>query len=452
MKVKLFQCENETQVLPTEGWIPPFGLAYIGTYARQQGHDVSISSAINGVALKEMFSEAGEADVVGITTTASTYHTALAVAHEAKRRNPNTLVVFGGPQASALSEEAIANRGPGSNDYCIDIICNGDGVLTFSDIINGVPFQEIPNLVYRNQDSVVKTHRIREDISRWPSIDYSFFDMEKITSIYGEKFRKITPFKKGLGVISGFGCAAQHQCGFCARLDRKLRHRPTEKFWEEISFATKNFGVEYFFDLADSILDCPQHLQQLIETRPRDIEPRFRVFARADQLGNSENLDLLEKFGVYEVFVGFESGSPQILQAMHKDTTPEINLAAAKALGERGIFIVGCFVLGAPGETVETLEESVRHAADIQRISNDHLLVCGASPVNVLPRSPWFALIKNTEGILGNDDLDRNFLRDVWYSRACPTLTPELVEEYAEKIRIASGAKMQYEKGTDKKI
>lgn len=451
-KVQLFQCENETQVLPTEGWIPPFGLAYIATHAKQQGHNVIIYSPLNGTTLEEMLLAAGNTDVVGITTTASTYHTALKIARAAKARNPKVLVVFGGPQVAALSEEAMLNRGPLSSDPCIDIACYGDGVTSFTSILENKPLQTISNLVYIENGSLIKTEQARENIANWPCLDYSFFDMERVTTLYGEKFNGITPFKKGLGVMSGFGCAAKHQCGFCARTDRTLRFRPTEKFWQEVSVASKACSVEYFFDLADSILDNPEHLKELIATKPRDINAKFRVFARADQLATPANLDLLEQLGVYEVFVGFESGSEKILKEMHKDTTPEQNLAAAKNLGERGIFIVGCFVLGAPGETIQTLKESMRHAEAIQRISNNHLLVCGASPVNVLPGSPWFARIKNEKGILGQDDLDRNLLRDIWYSKFCPTLDAEIIEEYAEKIRVASGAKMQYEKGTDKKF
>ncbi len=450
-KVQLFQCENETQTLPTEGWIPPFGLAYIATFAKQQGHDVSVYSPINGVSLSEMLNVAGKADVIGITTTASTYHTALKIARVAKSNNPKALVVFGGHQVAALSEEVVLNRGPFSSDYCVDIVCYGDGVISFADILNDKPLEKISNLVYMEKDVLLRTARERDDIANWPCLDYSFFDMEHLVSVYGEKFKGITPFKKGLGVMSGFGCAALHQCGFCARTDRGLRLRPSEKFWQEVYLASKSFGVEYFFDLADSILDNPEHLKDLIKTKPSDINPKFRVFARADQLLNKKHLDLLEQLGVYEIFIGFESGSKKILEAMYKDITPQQNLAAAKSVGERGIYIVGCFVLGAPGETVSTLEESVKHVEDIQRISGNRLLVCGASPVNVLPGSPWYSRIKNEKGIFGQDDLDRDLLRHIWYSKFCPDMTLELVEEYAQKIRDASSAKMKYEKGTDKK-
>lgn len=449
--VQLFQCPNETQVLPTEGWIPPFGSAYIATYAKQQGHNVSLCSTVNGMSLLEMLAVAGNADVVGVTTTASTYHSALMIARAAKLRNPDVLVVLGGPEAAVLSEEVLLNRGILSADPCVDIVCHGDGVISFDSILNDNPLETIPNLAFIKDGKRVKTERIREDIGKWPCIDFSFFNMERVTSVYGEKFQGITPFKRGLGVMSGFGCAAKHQCGFCARTDRTLRLRPAEKFWQEIDEASKSYGVEYFFDLADSILDSPDHLRELIGTRPKDLSPKFRVFARADQLSNKGNLDLLQQLGVYEVFIGFESGSKKILEAMHKDTTPEQNLSAAKAVGERGIYIVGCFVLGAPGETVQTLTETMYHVEAIQRASNNHLLVCGASPVNVLPGSPWFSRIKNEKGIKGVDDLDRNFLREIWYSKFCPDMTLDLVEEYAQKIRESSGAMMQYEKGTDKK-
>lgn len=452
--IQLFQCENETQTLPTEGWIPPFGLAYIATYAKQKGHDVEIYSPLNGITTREMLESAGKCDIVGLTTTISTYHTALKIARAAKSNNPRTMVVLGGPQASVLYKEILHNRGSKSEDYCVDVICYGDGVSSFVDgILEDRPMGQVPNFVFFDENGeIIRTQEVREDISRWPCIDYSLFNMDRVTATYGEKFEGVTPFKRGLGIISGFGCAAKHQCGFCARKERKLRLRPVEQFWHEVLFAIEHYGVNYFFDLADSILDSFENFKQLIQTRPQGISPRFRVFARADQLTIPENLDLLQKFGVYEVFIGFESGSRAMLKAMHKDVTPEQNLVAARELGERGIYIAGCFVLGAPGETRETLEETVRHARDIQRVSNNHLLVCGASPANILPGSPWFARIRNEDGIRGVDDLDRNLLRQIWHSRCCSNITPEIVEEYAKKIREASGAKMQYEKGTDERV
>lgn len=448
---QLFQCENETKILPTEGWIPPFGIAYIASYARQQGHEISMYSPLNGVSLEQMLKIAGKnVEVVGITTTASTYATALTIARAAKSNNPKAQVIFGGPQAAALAQEVIINRGPRSGDYCVDAVCHGDGVLSFNAFLEGSDRSKIPNIFYQDKNSVRKTDNFREDISRWPSIDYSYFDMRNMTSSYGEKFKGITPFKKGLGIMSGFGCAAKHQCGFCARTDRKLRLRPVEKFWEEVKEASNKWRVEYFFDLADSILDSPSHLKHLIETKPMGLSPRFRVFARADQLASApKNINLLEKLGVYEVFIGFESGSDEILRAMKKDTSTRQNLNAAEALGERGIFIVGCFVLGALGETKKTLEESVRHAEKIQKISNNHFLVCGASPINVLPGSPWFSLIRNEENIRGKDDLDRDALRVAWYKNFCH-VDAQTVEKYAEMVRVASGALMQYEKGTEK--
>lgn len=402
----------------------------------------------------KMCQEAGKADIVGLTTTAATYHTALKVARAAKKNNPLAKVILGGPQAAALSDEILMNRGRISDDYCVDVVCYGDGVSSFVDgILGDVPLQEVPNICYLDKDAGAfhRTGMVREDISLWPVMDFSFFDMPRITGVYGEKFKGITSFKRGLGVISGFGCAAKKQCGFCARADRKLRHRNVESFWKEVSAACKKWRVEYVFDLADSILDDPCHLRKMIDAKPKDINPQFRVFARADQLANHEHhVDLLKKLSVYEVFIGFESGSREMLRAMNKNTTPEQNLAAAKALGENDIYIVGCFVLGAPGESVATLEESVRHAESLQKISHSHLLVCGASPVNVLPGSPWFSLIKNVDGIRGQDDLDKNLLRRIWYKNYCH-VSCEQVEEYAERIRTASGAAMQYEKGTDRK-
>ena len=87
---------------------PPIGLAYIGAFLRDHGHNVTIIDAeVEQLNNEQIAQQAEKADLAGITTTAPTYNSALVLANLIKQSNNNTTVVLGGPQATFLDEECL---------------------------------------------------------------------------------------------------------------------------------------------------------------------------------------------------------------------------------------------------------------------------------------------------------------------------------------------------------
>lgn len=446
MKPKIQLCipEHEYKEIASEGWTRPNGIGTVGTYLKQNSFDVELLSGVSGMAHNEMLDHVC-ADIVGISTTIGNYRNALELAKKAKKVNPDCSVVFGGPEATMLHKEILTNRGEDSNDYCVDAVVRGDGAEAFYQFISGKEQEMIPNLAYIKDGKIVSNPVVREDKINWPVIDNSLFDMEKIITKYGNKFNKVTPFKRATSIMSQYGCNAYH-CRFCGRTDRQWFGREPEHVWQEIRELIEKYGVELIFDFSDSFIQNPLYIKKIFEKKPSDLNPAFRFFARADQL-NQQNVELMKKLGAYEIYIGFESGDQRMLDGMSKQTTIEQNLASAKLLGDYNLKILGAFVLGAPGETSSSLENTVRHAKEIQEISGGRLESCLCSIWLPLPGSWSFSQIRDK--FADRDILDLEELKREWVSRKC-NVSYDALDAYVDKVLEASGALIKDIKGNKK--
>ncbi|MBI5347344.1 MAG: B12-binding domain-containing radical SAM protein [Candidatus Aenigmarchaeota archaeon] len=440
-KIQMFIPEQEYREIKSEGWTRPHGVGIIGTYLRQKGYDVEVFSGVSGTSHREMLGQVG-ADVVGCTTTIGNYVQALKIVRQAKKVNPNCLTILGGPEATQLYGEVLTNRGTNSRDYCVDVVVCGDGVKTAYELVSGKEWESIPNLAFLSNRELITTPRLREDKNNWPLIDNTFFDMGRVLSTYGRKFEGLTPFRKATSIMSQYGCNSHH-CKFCGRTDRQWFGRDTKEVWQEIKELVEIYGAEMLFDFSDSFVQRPEYAEQFLRDKPTDLNPSFRFFARADQL-NPQIVQLLKKLGTYEVYIGFESGDQQMLDNMAKGITTEQNLYAAKLLGDFEIKILGSFVLGAPGETKKSLENTVTHAEQIQEVSNGRLEQCLCSVWMPLPGSWGFRQIQKE--FSGQDILDLEELKQTWVRKMCDVQYNEL-SDYVNKVLESSGAPLTDVKG-----
>jgi len=331
MKIQLWMPEHEYREICSEGWTVPLGILTIGTYLRDRGYNVEV---VANVPHPEMMQRVG-ADIVGVSTTLGNYRNALELAREAKRKNPQSRVILGGPEASYLHREVLNNRGQFSNDYCIDAVFCGDAVEAFYKFVSGVTPTKIHNLAYVEDGQVKTTARERENPENWPIPDRSFLDIKSAFRKYVEKFGKQTPFRRATNIMSQYGCTSKW-CKFCGRTDRKWFGRDPKIVWDELTGLVKTYGVDYVFDFSDSFVQKLGYVKEFLRAKPSDVNPAFRFFARVDQI-TKESVDLMKRLGVYEVYIGLESGDQRMLNNMNKGTTVEQNLRAAQLIASRDI-------------------------------------------------------------------------------------------------------------------
>lgn len=383
-------------------WHPPLGILSLATYIKEHTPEVKI-----GVFNEEVLplpSNVFDTKIIGINTQISNYKRCLELAKKAK--DNGCLVVLGGAFATCMAEKILENR-----DF-VDLIIIGDGELALNEIIKGKPFSQINNLAYKNGNKILITKQIPVDINSIPFPDRKFIDL----NIYFRNFRKSYPnsqFKRPTTFYSQKGCIWHEKTGgciFCGRIGKYRTIKP-EKFWKEIKYLEETYKIDYVFDQADSFSQNRMWLKELIKSKPSKTNIKFKVWLSSNQIDN-EITKMLSNLGVHYAFIGIESGDPKSLQAFQKGTTPQQNIRATKILNKFGIKVHAQFVFGAPGETEESLKNSVNHAKELIKIGNIETL---AGPIMLpLPGSKSWEMIKQKTNILESDLFDYKKLQEIW--------------------------------------
>jgi radical SAM superfamily enzyme YgiQ (UPF0313 family) len=150
-----------------------------------------------------------------------------------------------------------------------------------------------------------------------PPLDRTIFDME----LYINNFMGNRPtWKKGVrgtNIFTHMGCT--HKCYFCSRMWPSCRYfRNPILIWEELCGLANNHGINYVIDFSDAITQDIKWLRWLIESKPKDMPKiKWHVFSTAEHI-NDETLLLLKKLGVVHIFIGIETGDPEVALLVRK--------------------------------------------------------------------------------------------------------------------------------------
>jgi radical SAM superfamily enzyme YgiQ (UPF0313 family) len=184
------------------------------------------------------------------------------------------------------------------------------------------------------------------DVDDIPFPDYSLVDIDSYTREYLNKF--------SFQIFTSRGCP--YECGFCSKLPdgHIIRRRQVQNVIREIVLIRANYGDVSFRFKDDLFTSNPRWLRDF-ESYNLGIEYSCNV--RADF--KDEVPDLLASSGCKTACIGIESGSDKVLNAMRKGTTREQNISAIKRLKDVGIQVLTWIIVGYPGETHETLYETI---------------------------------------------------------------------------------------------
>lgn len=406
--------DQETSPISRSGAYQPLGLLSIASYllANQICSKVEI---LDGEFLSVTEIEFRiTADIVGISCTTPSYRNALRIAQAAKNRG--AVVVLGGPHPSALGKTILKNRPE------VDFIVQGDGEESFAKLLLDFPPGEISNLVYRDCEAIVENPVRFTSLSNLPLLRRDLLPLEPYIDRYSRQSCSVFG-RRPAAIFSQKGCMWRHRsagCLFCGRLDRGWRGRPTDQVWREISNLVDSCGVNFIWDVSDSFISSRDWVLRFAARRPSNLDVSFFLYARSCEL-DSEIVDALAKIGCKEIFIGIESGDDTLLRKANKGTTSDDNLRAASLLASRGIRMFPCFVLGLPGESLETLDKTIRHAELLSTMCEWSTV--SASVLVPLPGSRAFSLLRQTpegKALLSDADaLDLETLGRMWVNRYC---------------------------------
>jgi radical SAM superfamily enzyme YgiQ (UPF0313 family) len=202
--------------------------------------------------------------------------------------------------------------------------------------------------------------------------------------------------------MTGRGCP--NRCGFCVYPQtfhgRRYRFRSPENVADEFAWVVRHLprvreiGIEddtFTADRARSREICEALLRRRI---------RIPWYCNVRPDVDLETLRLMKRAGCRLVTVGFESGDPTVLGAMNKGVAPETSLRFAADARRAGLLVHGCLVLGYPGETRESIRESLRFARALRCDSMQFY------PLFAYPGTEAYALAK-AAGLLETEDYRR---------------------------------------------
>ncbi len=254
-------------------------------------------------------------DVVGLSPTVVNYKENLEIARFAKKHGVR--VVLGGHYATALRREIMCNRGPYSNDYCVDVVIQHDGERAFFEYVSGKPFSKINNLVFQTKNRQVVEGPIEFlDLDKLPQINYGLINLEEYFKKQPLVTRRTIPF------VSQRGCAWAEKAGrclFCSVQEKKLRTRSPQQIWQEIKGLVKKYGVKIIFDACDDFIGSRDWFNEFYKSSPVfKSRPIFKVDIRSVNV-NPSDIPIFKKLNIKYITFGTESFSNKILFGFHNE-------------------------------------------------------------------------------------------------------------------------------------
>ena len=279
-----------------------------------------------------------------------------------KEKYPALPVIWGGYHPSTEPVQTLENP-------CIDIVVRGQGEITFKELVHRLQDNKspggIPGVSYKDEGRIINNpDRKFENINLFPPIPYDMVDVELHIKDY--KFGS-----RCLDYYASQGCASG--CDFCSEplfCKRLWSGLEAQKVVSELEYLAKTYNLDTFMmrdsDFFLNVRRVKELCELLIEKDPgirlTSVNGRMEKLARMDD----ELWALVRKAGIREIFIGFESGLQDALDAMNKGAkVGQIKTCIDKCI-KHDIDIRGSFMVGIPG--VDAKEEVISTLNEIHKI------------------------------------------------------------------------------------
>ena len=310
-----------------------------------------------GLTLRDIAPLASRHDLAVLHTSSPTFAGDVKVAETLKEENPGLLVGFVGPKVAVQPERSL------QASTAIDFVAREEFDFTLAEVAEGRPLASVAGISYKDPNGRVIRNPDREMLE----------DMDRLPFVTPVYKRDLRPEEYYIGYLlhpyvslyTGRGCRSR--CTFCLWPQtvggHRYRTRSVDSVLAEAALVRELFPQvkELFFD----------------DDTFTDDRPRAEAIARGlGKLGLTwscnakanvprETLQVLRDNGLRLLLVGYESGDQQILINIKKGLRVDRARRFATDCRELGITVHGTFILGLPGETQQTIEETIRFAREV---------------------------------------------------------------------------------------
>ncbi len=345
----------------------PMWLSYAAGFMESLGHEVRLLDAPAKKLPPELLSDQIERfkpDIVVVATSTPSIYGDVSYAASLKDLLPESFVVLVGVHVTALPAETL------SLDESIDAAVIGEYEPVLSELTQrlgeGRDLSGVPGLAFRRRsDNALVVNDSREPLKDLDSIPW-------VTRTYRKHLDYRDYFYSGnlfpiVVMVSSRGCP--NRCIFCSYpqtvTGRAWRTRSMEDVIGEMEFIVREFSPlgEIMFEDDTFTANRERTIRFCEEILRRELKVKWSCNARADL--DEKTMKLMQRAGCRSLLVGFESGSQELLDRMKKGTSLGIYKQFMAESKKAGLLVNGAFLVGMPGETVETMEKTLAMAKSL---------------------------------------------------------------------------------------
>lgn len=392
--------------------VVPIGLYYVGALLKHHGYHVEILSWHEKDTVAEVVERTfreKNADLIGFSVLQANRWGAIEIARLAKKCNPRTKVVFGGVSPSFLWKHFLEHFPE------VDFAVIGEGEYPFLNLVKWMEkggseddLTAIAGIAYRSGTGI----RMNNPAPPIRNLD----DLPDPARYF--TFQHVS---------SSRGCP--WQCVFCgspAFWGRKVRFHSVRYFVSQIERLYQK-GISFFYVSDDTFT---MNRDRVMDICKAIIEKGLRVtwaaICRVSDV-DEEVLCWMRKAGCVQVSYGVESGSERIRRLLNKEISTSRIRKAFSVTRRVGILPRAYFIYGSPGETGETIQETIDLIRELKPLSAIFYIL------DIFPGTALYESYRKTTG--AGDDIWLKCIEDIMYFETDSTLTGEQVMGFGEKLR-----------------
>jgi anaerobic magnesium-protoporphyrin IX monomethyl ester cyclase len=343
----------------------PLGTMYAASMLRENGYNVNIHDVMFAEGAKDIqpVLDSFKPDVLVIYDDGFNYLTKMCLT------NMREAAFEMSKMAKERGCKVIVSSSDSTDHYEMymdagaDMVMLGEAEMTLLEIVNGlkeknINYAQIQGLAYRENGNTIKTVRrnVMKDLDSLPMPAWDLVD--------------ITPYKKAWMRSSGYfsmnmgttrGCP--FKCNWCAKpiYGNRYNSRSPQNVVNELKFLKEKYGFDHIWFCDDIFGLKPGWVNEFADLVEKEqLHLKFKIQSRADLLLQEDNIKALARAGCDNVWIGAESGSQRILDAMDKGTTIAQIKESTRLLKEHGIKPSFFIQFGYLSETKEDIQKTIK--------------------------------------------------------------------------------------------
>jgi radical SAM superfamily enzyme YgiQ (UPF0313 family) len=357
---------------------PPLGILYVAAYLEQRGIPVEVfdTTFASRASLEQRLLET-RPDVIGLYTNLMTKLNVLGIIRfiRAQPALAATRIVLGGPEVTHHVDKFL--------EHGADVIVIGEGEQTMHALVQawaeGTPLSGVDGIAFRDQGAVTRTapRALLKQLDELPVPRREAIDLRPYLDAWRSHHGT-----NAISVSTMRGCP--YTCRWCSRAvyGESYRRRSPRLVAEEIGTLVERYHPDSLWFVDDVFTINHRWLEELTkELEARDLHVPYECITRADRL-NERVVGLLKRSGCFRVWIGAESGSQRVLDAMDRRVTVEQVREMIQLSKKHGIEAGTFIMIGYPGETEDDIQATIDH---LKRADPDQFTITVAYPIKGTP-------------------------------------------------------------------